>query len=398
MTALKDAYTSTGAKLFFHQEAMANLRNGKGQCVTTHVMATDRCAHRCAFCSVQSRAGDAMPLADIEAYLDILLRFSLKSCILSGGGNPILYKCPQTGKNFNDLVDAIHGRGLEIGLITDGMPMVQHPTERENTISGSWMLTRRSWKTVLPQTLDKLTWIRISMAGLDHAENEVYVPDVDRSKTTLGLSYVGHDIFYDEAEPHHGKVSTPADLITLDPSKRKPAWMFKDRIPVLTEQIRHYVETYKPSYVRMTPNCLEPAQIPERCELLQGMADAIDPNVLFVQFKPPQAPKHCYLGYPHPVLNCDGYVYPCDAVVLSVAEVGYRTGHPEHRFDSPWRMCHWKDIASIYEQPVRSLIADPGEICRGCVFWKTNAILEGVVDGTADITPPSETPTHANFV
>ncbi len=398
---LKDAFTSTGAKFFAHQEAMRKLQNGQGQPIVTHVMLTDVCNHSCAFCSVQARAGDSLPFEDVMNYLDILRRFGLKAVILSGGGNPILYK--NEWHDFNDVVEAIHSMGLEIGLITNGMPLTKYEWLHE----GAGLTYRESWKIIRPETLDKLTWVRISMAGLDHVENEVYVPDIDPSKTTLGFSYVGHDIYVEPADPHHGKVSTRADLLSGDKAPERP---FESRIDELIDSITHYARVYQPKYVRLLPNCLEPELISRRCEQLEAMASVInsrlhetylateEPSILalksdyapvFVQHKPPKAPHACYLGYIHPVLNCDGYVYPCDSCVLNEAA--------GHQFANPWRICHWKDIASIYEKPVRSLIADPGTLCPGCVFTQSNEQLRGVVEG-GSFSPPEVTPEHVNFV
>lgn len=371
--SMLNEFTSTGSKFFAHQEVMTKLRNGRGQPIVTHIMLTDVCNHSCAFCSVQARAGDSLAYADVMAYLDLLQPLGLKAVILSGGGNPILYK--RDGKDFNDVVDAIHARGLEIGLITNGMPLQQQGD-------------RASWKNIAPETLDKCTWIRISMAGLDHAENEVYVPDIGPN-TTLGFSYVAHDIWDTPEDKHHGKVSTVPDLYTLGVSSvgRTVLW-FEDRIPELTQQIGSYVAKYNPRYVRMLPNCLEPSLIPLRCQQLQAIADSIDPSICFVQQKPPKAPHSCFLGYVHPVLNCDGYVYPCDSCVLNEAA--------GHTFANPWRICHWSEITSIYEQPVRSLIADPAKLCPGCVFSGSNEILRNVVNGME--TPDPGVVTHANFV
>lgn len=392
MMPLNDTYTSTGHKFFAHQQAMENLRNGRGQPVVTHVMLTDVCQHTCAFCSVQARAGDSLPFNDVMAYLDILLGYGLKAVILSGGGNPILYKCKETGKNFNDVVDAIHKRGLEIGLITNGMPLRQYDVSGmfEGEMGPEFIETvRESWGTVRPATLDKLTWVRISMAGLDHDEREVCVPDINPKKTTLGFSYVAHDIYTEPADPHHGKVSTRVDLLSGD-KKRDPTWCFEERMAELTDKIGVYVKIYKPKYVRLLPNCLEPSLIPERCEQLQKMANMIDPSVVFVQQKPPKAPHACYLGYIHPVLNSDGYVLPCDSCCLNESA--------GHKLGEPWRICHWSEIASLYEKPVRSLIKDPSAMCPGCVFTHSNEILEGVVDGSANITPLPMASDHVNFV
>lgn len=386
--SINDTFTSTGAKFFAHQEAMAKLRNGQGQPIVTHLMLTDVCNHSCAFCSVQARAGDSLPMGAIVNYLGILQSYGLKAVILSGGGNPILYKCKQTGANFNDVVDHIHSIGLEIGLITNGMPMKLYLYDRETK-----PVMRHSWNTVHPKTLDKLTWIRISMAGFDHDENMVYVPNIDPAKTTLGFSYVAHDIYREPADPHHGKVSAQADLLSGDRARR-PDQPFESRMGDLTEQIGEYVKRHRPRYVRLLPNCLEPSLIPLRCEQLSKMAQVINCEVgepiAFVQNKPPSSPKACYLGYIHPVLNSDGYVYPCDSCVLNETA--------GHQFANPWRICHWSEIHSIYENPVRSLIADPSRTCPGCVFSKSNAILNDVVNGTIPLTPPTETPEHVNFV
>lgn len=401
MTALNDTFTSTGHKFFAHQEVMAKLRNGQGQPVVTHVMLTDVCQHTCAFCSVQARAGDSLVFDDVMMYLNILQRYGLKAVILSGGGNPILYKCKKSGANFNDVVGAIHTRGLEIGLITNGMPLrkyeYRHAFDQSVYEPNDYRVRttiRESWGTVLPDTLDKLTWVRISMAGLDHIEREVYVPDIDPAKTTLGFSYVAHDLYQEPADPHHGKVSTKLDLLSGD-KNRPPDWPFESRMVELMNQIEFYVRIYKPKYVRLLPNCLEPSLIPRRCEQLQIMADAIDPTIVFVQQKPPKAPHACYLGYIHPVLNCDGWVYPCDSCVLNEAA--------EHQFANPWRVCRWQDVASIYDAPVHSLIADPARTCPGCVFHHSNEILKGVRDGEIDPTQyagydSGDIPLHANFV
>lgn len=373
---LNDTFTSTGHKFFAHQEAMSKLRNGVGQPVVTHVMLTDVCNHSCAFCSVQSRAGDSLAYDDVMKYLDTLIGFGLKAVILSGGGNPILYRCKKRGKSFNDVVDVIHRRGLEIGLITNGMPLQN-------------FANRKSWGTVRPQTLDKLTWVRISMAGLDHNEREVYVPDIDQTKTTLGFSYVAHDIYKEPADPHHGKVSTKIDLLSGDKC-RAADWTFESRMTELTEQIGGYVSRYSPRYVRLLPNCLEPTKIPRRCEQLQEVANAIDPNVVFVQNKPPKAPHACYLGYIHPVLAPSGYVMPCDSHCLNESA--------DHKLGGePWRICHMSEVVKLYENPIHSLIADPSKTCPGCVFSHSNEILEEVVNG--GMTPlPMTIPEHHNFV
>lgn len=375
-TKLSSSFTSDTSKFFFHQDVMEAMRNGKGKPVVTHIMPTDLCDKTCGFCSVQRRDKDSLTMHQIETYLSQLVPLGIKAVILSGGGNPILYKCKETGAGFNELIDHIHGLGLKIGLITNGLKMKRYPSGR------------MSWLTVSPETLDKLTWVRISMAGLDHEERQVFVPDIDRDKTTLGFSYVYHDLYIEPADKWHGKVSVPEEVITpIVPGDGRVIYG-KDRLPWLTDQIRHYVETYKPTYVRALPNCLQPELIKSRCEELQGMADAIDPTIVFVQYKPPAPPDKCFLGWVHPVLTPSGAVTPCDSVCLNKAA--------GHSFAQPWHIARWDTIGEIYKRPIHSLI-DPKKWCEGCVFTRSNQVLEAVVNGMATPMPSGEI-VHPDFV
>src|SRR4030095_4246119 len=172
MTELVTSYTSTGEKLLFHQEAMDNLRNGKGFPISCWIAPTDVCNARCSFCSVGERPGDVLPMRVINGFLDQLQPLGLKSVTLSGGGNVLLYKCPETKTDFNGLAKSIHERGLEMAMITNGMPLADYFFDDKHSYCGisATCTSRRSWKTCRPDVLDYFTWIRISMAGLDHPE------------------------------------------------------------------------------------------------------------------------------------------------------------------------------------------------------------------------------------
>ncbi len=364
-----DEFTSTGKKFWHHPEALEGLRTNKPRPVVTHVMPTDICQHTCAFCSVQTRDGDTLKLNQIATYLGQLKELGLKAVIISGGGNPILYP------EFNSMVELIVDKfNLEVGLITNGMPLKNYEG-------------RKSWKNVTPATLDRLTWIRISLSGLDHKEGEVYVPDVDPLKTTLGFSYVYHDIYEVPEEPHHGKVSNMYDLVQLGIKAPKKVVYADERLQTLRQQIGMLVRIHRPEYVRFLPNCLEPDKIKERCDTLHRLAEEIDQDTCFVQYKPPAAPQACYLGYLHPVLNTDGYVYPCDSCVLN--------RDANHKFAEPWRIARWDNISELYKTPVHSLV-DAKKLCPGCVFTRSNEILTSIVLGRELKNP--EPVTHPNFV
>ena len=379
---LKTSYTSTGEKLFWHQEAMSKLRDKVGVPITAWIASHDVCNHKCSFCSVGERAGDSLEFRQIEGFLDQLVPLGLKSVILSGGGNPILYKCRETGKDFNALVSMIHDKGLEIGLITNGMPLMNYPVHSPYGIA-----IRRSWKSVHPDTLDKMTWIRISMSGIDanHKEQEVFVPDIDPDKTTLGFSWIMSDS-YEEPSHKHGWVSTPEDIKT--PMDNRKVVYAVDRLPFVESKIKEYVERHSPAYVRLLCNCLQPDLIPQRHSLLTAMAHRINPDVCFSQNKPPRQPKGCRKIYPHPCLNADGWVFPCDSTVLNKTA--------GHKFGSAWRVCRWDEIGELYSKPITDSV--PNNICPGCVFADQVDLIHDISEGMEFSIPSGNEPEHLNFV
>lgn len=379
---LDTSFTSTGAKLFWHQESMSALRNGRGLPISAWCAPTDVCNHRCAFCSVGERPGDVLRFEQIKNFIDQLVPRGLKSITFSGGGNPLIYKCKESGAGIKDVIDYAHAQGLEVAIITNGMPLVQY----EHSSPGHEYF-RKSWKNLPPETLDKLTWCRISMSGLDHnhKEQEVFVPDFDPTKTALGFSWIMSDS-YQEPAHKHGWVSTPED-VKGDASER----MFVDamaRLPWVEERIKHYVEKHNPRYVRLLSNCLQPDLIPKRHAVLQEMAARISP-VCFSQNKPPRQPKKCFKVLTRPCLNADGFCYSCDSVVLN------RTAG--HKFDSVWRICRGEEVGDMLDNPSKYQM--PDNICSGCVFSDAVDLINDIVEGGRETPlPEGSPPQHVNFI
>ena len=376
---LDTSFTSTGEKLFHHQELLEALRNGSGMPVSAWIAPTDVCNAKCSFCSVGERAGDVLPFGVITGFVDQLHKLGLKSVTLSGGGNPLLYKCKLTGKDINDVVDYIHGKGVQVAMITNGMPLVDY-----SMFPGP---TRRSWKNMHPDTLDKLTWCRISMAGLDHnhKEQEVFVPDFDPSITTLGFSWIMSDS-YEEPSHKHGWVSTPEECRTELPVRR--VVKAEDRLGWIEKQIRGYVEKHNPKYVRLLCNCLQPDLIPERHKVLQGMAERINPDVVFSQNKPPRQPKKCFKVLTRPCLNACGGVFACDSVVLNKSA--------DHQFQNIWKVCEWHEIGDVFKNPAKYKM--PDGICPGCVFADAVDLINDVVNGAEFPVPAGDAPQHINYI
>jgi MoaA/NifB/PqqE/SkfB family radical SAM enzyme len=386
---LDTSFTSTGAKLFHHQEAMQALRDGKGRPISAWCAPTDVCNHKCAFCSVGERVGDVLRFSQIKDFIDQLVPRGLKSITFSGGGNPLIYKCKESGATIETVIEYAYNQGLEVAMITNGMPLVEYYQPVEE-MTGGYMfpqgtkISRMSWKNLSPRHLDMLTWCRISMSGLDrnHKEQEVFVPDFDPAKTALGFSWIMSDS-YEEPTHKHGWVSTPEDV-------RTPGGKFinaEDRLSWIEGRIKHYVEKHNPRYVRLLTNCLQPERIEHRHAILQEMAARINPTIVFSQNKPPRQPKKCFKVLTRPCLNADGWVYPCDSVVLN------RTAG--HKFDSVWRVCLGAEVGEMLDHPEKYQM--PDNVCPGCVFADQVDLINDIVGGRE--TPlPSDPVSHVNFV
>lgn len=401
---LDTSFTSTGAKLFHHQEAMAALRDGKGRPISAWCAPTDVCNHRCAFCSVGERVGDVLRFEQIKNFIDQLVPRGLKSITFSGGGNPLIYKCKESGATIETVIEYAYGQGLEVAMITNGMPLetwyetktgwwkpfpqtkgewVKMPEDAKDT--GVRRPDRKSWKNLSPRHLDMLTWCRISMSGLDHnhKEQEVFVPDFDPTKTALGFSWIMSDS-YEEPTHKHGWVSTPEDVKT-EGGKFIDA---EERLPWIEERIKHYVEKHNPRYVRLLTNCLQPERIASRHAILQEMAARISPNIVFSQNKPPRQPKKCFKVLTRPCLNACGGVFPCDSVVLSKTA--------GHKFGNKWRICSWNEVGDMLDHPEKYQM--PENICPGCVFADQTDLINEIVNGRETPMPEGAPPEHVNFV
>lgn len=371
---LKDSFTSTGEKLFAHQEAMQRLRNGYGTPISAWCAPTDVCDARCPYCSVQERPGDVLPFRIVKSFVDQLHAIGLTSIVWSGGGNFLLYRCKETGKDCNDIIDYVHGLGIQCALITNGLPLVEDKDGR------------KTWKTMRSDVMDKLTWCRISMAGLEaNANGQVNVPDFDKTKTSLGFSWIMADAF-EEPSHKHKWVSTLRDVKT--PMDNRRIVYAVDRLPEIEEKIRGYVEKHEPTYCRLLCDCLRPDLIPERHEMLTAMAGRINPEIVFSQKKPPRQPSHpCAKVYTRPCLNADGWVYPCDSVVLNQSA--------NHQFGSVWRVCRWNEVGELFSKPIRQVI--PRDACPGCVFADAVELIGEIIEGR-ETPPPTRELTHVNYI
>ncbi|MGO8987902.1 MAG: radical SAM protein [bacterium] len=121
---------------------------------------TSACNFSCHFC-VDSRlvnAGKTLTLEEVKKTIDTLYSHGLLSVILIGGGEPTLHR------HFGQIVRYIKGKGLQVGIVTNGSQL-----ERIEAVV---------------QELGEKDWVRISV---DAAGEEVFQAlHVPRTRVTLG--------------------------------------------------------------------------------------------------------------------------------------------------------------------------------------------------------------------
>lgn len=301
-----NVFTSTGMKMINHPNIVQKFKEtGLATPISLQLAPTSRCQLNCVFCSNVNR--EKHEDLDIQIVKDLLLKLrncGLKTVEWSGGGDPTMWEPIVEAINF------AHNIGLEQGFITNGITV----------------------RKVLGRSIDHLKWLRISLNSLDYVET-VEVPAF--FKGTLGFSYV---------------INEKTDI---------------DVIPTI---LRAYDRLYKPSYIRIVPNC----QADDRTQ--QENNDKFSKIVggwgapFFYQRKEFGKPVRCWWGHFKPFVLHNGWAYPCSSVVLN--EDSDRSFHAKYQ---------WKSIPSLIKS--YELTAKPFDTkdCDHCVFRTQNELMDSLI-------------------
>ncbi|MDD5489633.1 MAG: radical SAM protein [Candidatus Moranbacteria bacterium] len=330
-------FTSTGEKIFFHKDAINDLRNKCNHPIVLHIMPTEICNLRCVFCSVAERGEDGRLFPDLEMsqirkVVGNFKKMGLKAVILSGGGEPTIYP------RINELLEFLHKEKLEIGLITNGVALA---------------------KKIKPKNLNYLAWIRISINSLDYL-GDIQIPKLNPKKTTLGFSYIWNPL-----------------------TSKKTIKKIQNKIEELSSRSR--VE-----YVRLLPDCnLETEELEKAHKKLREMTKKLG-LPFFHQYKTHITPFECHLGRVHPVLYTDGYIYPCDSLVLN-SPVG------DKKFHQSYALCRWDEVNKYFTGKIRGTLIDTKK-CPHCVFSRQNKLLFEIINADCAFPEIDRKFKHVNFI
>jgi hypothetical protein len=257
----------------------------------------------------------------VKDYIERLMSRGLKAVILTGGGEPTLYK------DFNPLAEWILEQDLDLALITNGT----------------------QFKRVSDAVLRGLSWIRVSMNLFKKWDQLITLP-VERlgPQTTYGLSVC-----------HSGDNKDPEFL----------------------RGVAAFAERHKVSYVRVLPDCMLPQEqlVREHQELVSLLGSVAGGERFFHQFKVHGSPcqSKCHQSFFRPYLSeavdpatgRPGLVFPCDSVVLNDQAQKFR---PRYALCPPEQILDYMDgrITQAFDATVH---------CTGCVFTRNVDMLDRYV-------------------
>lgn len=301
--SLEKKYTSTRSKLvnFFknNPQRMKEVSKGVFRPVSVQIAPTDKCNLSCVFCSVKNR--DMKELDRETAFQAVLDFVSLgaKTVEITGGGDPTLWPY------LEELIVYSKHLGLKVGLITNGI---------------------RLKEAVKPEVLKLLSWVRVSLNGLDYGK-VIDLPKIPDG-VTLGFSYVWNEL------------SSPSVLSVL----------------------RDYKIKYNASYVRVVPDCRSVKFIDDYNKNVVCLLNGLDG--FFFQSKDYVAPVRCWMGWLKPFVNSDGFVYHCSANPLI-----------DLKFNRKFRICNVKDVVSKWQVPK----CFSTKFCGECFFKSQNDLIEDLM-------------------
>ena len=291
-------FESNPRKFLAQSKAMCSYLSDSGHSVvSTHVSPESACNLSCPYCSVRGReVGLRLDLSVVKSYITSLLGRGLRSVILTGGGEPLLYP------HINELVLWLHTQGLFVGLITNGT---------QSDRMSNWSL---------------LSWVRVSLNEFKGWKERISVPS--NQIKSLGASVIFSG-----------------------------------------ESLKDFVEKAKMlgcKYLRVLPDCtldnLDQAHI-----AIEREVSKINDSIIFHQNKRRAQPSAlvCHQAYFRPYLCEDGYVYPCDSVVLDGSM----------RFYDKYRICRADEVAEFLDGKIKMKFK-PSCDCGQCVFTENVNMLD----------------------
>jgi len=271
---------------------------------------TNRCNGNCPWCSCKG-VDRTLELETQEA-IDIINYFAelgAKAITITGGGEPLLHK------GFERIFEAVNRQGIKSGLV-----------------SNSILLSQGKYAGILN---DNLTWCRLSVTDTESGKYDVdklvkavnYLPDV-----AVGISF------------------TVTENVNMDTVKH---------ICIMAEAMENI------THIRFTQDIFkasDEANITAMKRVENTVKHMTDKAIIQFRNDPTVGAKKCHISKLKPIINCDGFVYPCCGVQYATDET--------HTMPEAMRMCYWNDfdLTPIFN----------GGICKVCYYNDYNRCIDNI--------------------
>jgi len=314
-------YSTFGDKLLQHTDVLNSIQNKKKfKPITVQLCPTERCDLNCHYCSVGNRdKSKTIPLPIIKKGLKDFRQLGAKALEITGGGNPLLYY------QINEVIDFAYKLGYDIGIITNAYVPLNH---------------------LLLSSIQKITWIRISMSALDF-DIDTFFKLGTIPKEKLGLSYI----------------------------------INKKTTENIIQRIAHIASKFDVKFVRLAPDCLNDDSLTINKKWNTTIDKYNREGKLFIKeindnFYPYS--DGCYVGMVRPYWNSSG-VYMCSSHVLETKN-----------YEPAWKLCDIENIKRFYKEANEKFKAGrkPYDIelsnCYHCYYYNNNKLLHTVATELPD--------------
>jgi len=347
-------YSTWGDKYLQHTDVLHAIQyEDTFKPINIQLALCESCDSDCPFCSVAAR-----PLKSFIPYhklIKMLLEFKhlgAKAVEITGGGNPMLYRDKEAGKNINDVIRYAAGIGYDVGIITNTEDFTRH---------------------LDPKVYDMINWIRVSLIKLDEGKEPEDYNFGGFPLDRIGLSYIIYESTGDQ----------PDELSRT----RK---IYPGTSPETIKKIARLIELNPEiKFCRIAGNALVPGAQVEAQQIFRPVIQELDRHNKFfikeiwdndVAFK-----EGCYVGLTRPYIaphpdGGDYQIYMCTSHVLEkrTYDLEFSLGSIDN-VKQIYRECNVNYAMYGYPYQVRNNKGDNWDTsCGTCLYYNNNRLLHTV--------------------
>lgn len=276
------------------------------------LMLTNKCNLTCDFCSCAGRdKGKEMELASAYNIVSSYRDLGCSSVTITGGGEPLLYK------HINELILFTYGLGIKIGLVTNGLCL--------NRLSQT--------------SLECIDWIRISFDDKrDWGELKDVLLTVRKSTVDWSFSYV---------------ISKTPNFVNI-------------------KNVIEFATMFGFTHVRLVSDLLDIENAPNMYSIKNQICDmGVDDFLVIYQGRKEfvRGRERCLISLLKPVIDVDGFLYPC-------CGAQYAEEEPAYRYSATMRMGHVGNMEEIFDRQKHYNGGD----CVRCYYDDYNTLLEHMTE------------------